>query len=1016
MATKKQKLTRAVEQLARVNGLYTMKNLTANLPLPVGGSAPTSTSDLRSPETLEALVMDLLVNTSDGALQVDDLFTSLKSVLEEGEGSEDLQTKLNQTVEIYFTKQKQVDLFGDKYNEVGDILGMLGYGDGGAGATSINQLLNNPNKGNPTLSLMLSNNIRVSPTGRDTNPTTIFMNAIPNVELARATPFLDVTLFIPRSPKNAQTKQIQTLSLPKFLLGAQQVESDTPLDSILNANTEQRIFTHQGGTAGNYEVGSELRDWTTAGMELFTAPQTLVNADLQNGSGLHATEVLDPFKPLMTIKSVNISVTPTTGIMSYKTAQMELVLHDRSRLSEAADFIRADLYSTNELQMEYGWMHPDGESLVNDENSSERNPYGDLINGMRTVEKYKVINSSFSMTPSGEVNISLSLAMNGGTDFEIELAGSDSEGVASSIREIIELQKSIAELRHRALPANQGAQTREIRGVQILNAASDALNHINFSSDLREALKDFRQQMRGDGNPSMTRLLRAMDGLFGTEDSSGTSNNGAGRRLTRNMVAAVATKMAKMKSTPDPMAFIPPSLSRRNRQRRNPQQPRSQRDRTRVSSSSGLYTPNNGFASGTTSLSKLLLLFIGEPLANSGNFDDVQLIFYPFNSYAGLASRINIGNFLVDNAFFAENFVRWRLSRIGRSTNANLREFMGFIVSTLLDDPAAVSYGLYEGATSLYRTTVTENGTTLGLEQVNNPASHMHKVNEILKDITPDGSFKIPTVEFYVESLPRKFISRDSEDSTNVTDSTILRLHIYDKKASSVDTLGSLLASSRDSELASIGQIAPEPETSEEGNPTPGVSESRLAIHNEYLSRAEDAGLIAATDRTSNNDTGTYRITGGPNAIKDFLYSTMPYMIYGTIGTTILSANLSSMQDPALSTINIMSSARRTGMEPNGENPGGLPMKIIPSELSITTVGCPFFNIAQEYFVDFKTGTTADNIYGVVSVSHKLSPGSFTTDVSLTPLDSYGKYESLLTRLSASYAVAHEINEESNTE
>ena len=46
MATNKQKLTRAVEELSRVNGLYTLKNLTANLPTGITGQ---NSSDTQQP-------------------------------------------------------------------------------------------------------------------------------------------------------------------------------------------------------------------------------------------------------------------------------------------------------------------------------------------------------------------------------------------------------------------------------------------------------------------------------------------------------------------------------------------------------------------------------------------------------------------------------------------------------------------------------------------------------------------------------------------------------------------------------------------------------------------------------------------------------------------------------------------------------------------------------------------------------------------------------------------------------
>ena len=1022
MATRRQKLVRAVEELSRTNGLHTIRDLSANLPFgqPANAATPGRPAG-RQPDTIESRLVDLLVNSTDGALPINELFDNLTDVVKEDTTGE-IRRRLLQTAEVYFTGQKQKDLYGPTYENPGDILESLGYqtgGSGKAGGTVINQRPNSPTKENPNLSVVFSNNHRVTPTVRDINPAVIFLNAIPNVEMARSTPFLDVNLYISKPPKNEQTNQIQTLSLARMLLGAQKVEDNTALDSMINANTERRIATDPGSRENGYEPQAHERNWTVAGMELFTTPQTLVNADLQPDATLRSTTVIDKFRPFLTLNSVDIAVVPSTGLMSYKSATMNLTLHDRSRLAEVADLVRADLYGTNEIEMEYGWVHPDGESTVNSEDSTRRNPYGDLINGMRAKEKYRVVNSSFSMNEVGEVNITLQLAMRGGTDFSIELIGSDSEGVGSVIRQIQELMETVSEYRARAFGNEGGTQMSEIRGVQILDAAQDALNHTNFSSDLREALREFRGQMSNSSNPNAQQLINALDELYGTVErrgrhrtrSTGTTASG-GESLTtqlrRSVIASVNNKLQKMATTADPFFRNASGRNAIDRQAsgRLIEAPARRRDAQRNERARGLYTPQNGFRTGSTSLAKLLLLFVGEPLANSGNFDDVQLLFYPFNAYAGQASKINIGNFLVDNEYFAENFVRWRLDRVGRSANTNLRDFMGFIASTLLDDPAAISYGLNDDNGSLFRETVVdEDGETIGLERIDNPADYTERVNRILQNVTPDGSFKIPQVDFYVECLPRRFNGRDGEPSDSETSESILRIHIFDRKASSYDTLGALLASARDSELASVGNLPSEPTENESG-----VAQSRAEIHNAFISRARELNLIEKVQNTGVDGAATtYRIKGGPQGIRNFLYETMPYIRYGTIGSTVLNASLSSQQDAALSTVNLLRSFRRSDLEPNGENPGGLPMRIIPTELNMISLGCPLINFAQQFFIDFNTGTTADNIYGVVGVNHKLAPGEFTTDVKFGPLDAYGKYDSIISRVRTAQAELQDI-------
>ena len=55
------------------------------------------------------------------------------------------------------------------------------------------------------------------------------------------------------------------------------------------------------------------------------------------------------------------------------------------------------------------------------------------------------------------------------------------------------------------------------------------------------------------------------------------------------------------------------------------------------------------------------------------------------------------------------------------------------------------------------------------------------------------------------------------------------------------------------------------------------------------------------------------------------------------------------------------------------------------------TLGCPIANLYQQFYVDFGTGTTLDNLYYVTSIKHSLAPGQFKTDMTFVPNDAYGK-------------------------
>src|SRR5690606_37141627 len=96
----------------------------------------------------------------------------------------------------------------------------------------------------------------------------------------------------------------------------------------------------------------------------------------------------------------------------------------------------------------------------------------------------------------------------------------------------------------------------------------------------------------------------------------------------------------------------------------------------------------------------------------------------------------------------------------------------------------------------------------------------------------------MPQVEFYLECVPKKIVAKDNEVLTDESGETILRIHIFDRQASSYDTVGSLLANARDSDIASVGNIpqAPRVEDGASGaSGTPEVVASRARLHNLFL-------------------------------------------------------------------------------------------------------------------------------------------------------------------------------------
>ena len=62
-------------------------------------------------------------------------------------------------------------------------------------------------------------------------------------------------------------------------------------------------------------------------------------------------------------------------------------------------------------------------------------------------------------------------------------------------------------------------------------------------------------------------------------------------------------------------------------------------------------------------------------------------------------------------------------------------------------------------------------------------------------------------------------------------------------------------------------------------------------------------------------------------------------------------------------------------------------------------LGCPLVRYGQQFFIDLKTNTNLDNVYGVTRITHTFTPGNFTTELSCKPMGRFdmkpvrGKYE-----------------------
>jgi hypothetical protein len=99
----------------------------------------------------------------------------------------------------------------------------------------------------------------------------------------------------------------------------------------------------------------------------------------------------------------------------------------------------------------------------------------------------------------------------------------------------------------------------------------------------------------------------------------------------------------------------------------------------------------------------------------------------------------------------------------------------------------------------------------------------------------------------------------------------------------------------------------------------------------------------------------------------------------GSEYSPVIAANLSSIHDPALSTIKMKQFANDTAGSVIGQVDYGIPAMIQPAELSVEMLGNPLLNFTEKIFFDFNTSTNADAFYYVTGIDHSITNGSFKT-------------------------------------
>lgn len=863
----------------------------------------------------------------------------------------------------------------------------------------------------------------------------VFLNSLSTIELSKSTPYFNATFILPNEVTKSG-KVYKTASITQFLNGTKIKDNEAgDSKSTIFDSLNQNIL--KNGVKG-----------IKSNMNLFTMPQTLNNFDdmyvgrnsskekeiIKKITGYErANYIHDITRPFMTLKSFSIDVAPTQGLLSFKTGKVSLVIHDRTRMVDIAPFIKPDLFGVigAELILSYGWS--------NVSSSVEENYLGSFINSMKTTEKYVITNSSFNVTKNGEVNVDLSIAMKGPIDIKNTMLTSDANveinlnRLKTSYNEIVKLKNKL-----RYPGGSESSQYMDIK--------EDLTEDINLSAISGKTSNDFIQSVLNGSLNKYKNFINRLNVLNQTTKDYNTLNRksipNSSKQTEQNKFVEIfkndfsnpisayfPNKTTQITTTnisqhPDNFSILSSNLlthyhdffsilkelidvtlqkSKKTKKIVSKIMKGTEaidpffdkewsrdfnnvviKDKTELSAGDPTLITCIGLnqdakadilkdtESKYITLGMIISSLLGVHLAKSGNYDDIQIVSYNVNKKAGLMANRNISSLLVPRKELEELISEILNTR----KKISIEGILSKIIQEFVSNTKQVTYGISD---------LVEIETTKKKDSNSYVDERLLKIDTYLNSNTDPGpriiEFQMPKIKMLFDS----FVKKDDIDKT------ILRITFYDDNDNPYKELSNMFTENNEL-LQYASQINRIKLT--KGKKSKELKDKSVEIFNKLLN-ADPPLLVKKGDK--------YDFVNDDNIVraKKEIKKLVPSVTYGSQNSGIIDANVTTINEGNLNAVFMTRGERESG-DLKGLRVSSdidFPLQILPSKASVTMFGCPFINFAQYMFLDFETNTTLDNFYAVTGVNHNLSPGNFTTSLTLSYGDAYGKYISSINTL-----------------
>lgn len=836
--------------------------------------------------------------------------------------------------------------------------------------------------------VVIGNNPYVSPGKRGTREVEFFLNYIPPHVASSLIPYFELEFELirggPTVPKEIRelSKMGTTLSTPsilRFLAGSINADDKniaiTDADRALNQVTLKNNVNDADGTVKNISY---------SGMEMFLMPQTLSNMDTLGTGNSQRLVPVKPFVPFMSVESFQVTIRNAgAGAFAKKTAQLKIKIHDKSRLVEISEFLRGPVgYRQAVLWTTYGWLAPRRENNKDD-------AYSKFINeNMINTDCWQVYNSQFAFDVLGQVSLSIELISKGSIaagEASITLGG---DNFQKEFKKLKSISEEIAKLKEELFPEGKGLN-EELRATVLLNVGAQG-NFFDAQKDNTEALI---KSLIGSLSKKDNGAAKALEDKLKTLTKSTKFTENSTSLLQQKLATDLATQFSSYKDGKDPFLGNNSATIKKL-----------------IKGEDSSYGEKNVSTDKFVSFGKLFLSTVIPSIIAEKTCDEIQVLFYGLNENCGPIRGASIAEFPVRLETFKYALNAY-LKEGGLSSGGSMtvEEYLKTIISTQFSDKRALGYGM-RAAYEAFDPKSEKNEAKLKTDGM----------NTLMKWVGIYGDFVQPEIEFYIEvgkanddtfdlferlrkSQKTSYAaSQNKRGKDQISDGVkiIKRIHIFDKTLNPYKLLTEAFSGKSSFEFGSIN----------EGKLKEAYDTTRtvLMLANKGVGPTSEA-IIAAMKKKFGNDysqlevldkpSGTALIIGKDRkSVRDAIARTAPNIVIGTNGSMITTTNFNSKTNnlaAASNIVNLNKNNKQGGasITENGlENPNGLPMRAIQGSLTMTSKGCPIAQLYQQYFIDFQTGTTLDNMYNCTQIQHMITPGKFDTNWTFIFTDGYSRF------------------------